>query len=206
MCATRMIDRTAPGVETAVRRPATQAADPAAPPSAAVSGERPTSAATGSAPGTSPALNPYAVGGPVVVGVDCTPRSAEALRWAAREAWRRYTEVIAVHACPPPPPVASYAPVHPPAPDVDQLVEEETEHLTDLVREALGDEPLVPVRTVCEPTSLVRALLTHARGASLLVLATGGDLTTGAGVGATALACLRHAVCPVVILPPESRA
>ena len=44
-------------------------------------------------------LNPYAVGGPVVVGVDGGPRSARALRWAAEEAWRRYTEVVAVHAC-----------------------------------------------------------------------------------------------------------
>ena len=51
-----------------------------------------------------------------------------------------------------------------------------------------------------------RALLTHAAGASLLVLATSVDLATGTGVGATALACVRRAPCPVVVLPNESRA
>lgn len=150
--------------------------------------------------------DPYAPGGPVVVGVDGGPRSAPALRWAAEEAWRRCTEVVAVHACPPPSPVASYAPVHPPTLNADQLVRAETEHLTGMVREALGDEPLVPIRAVCEPTSPVRALMAHAQGAALLVLATSVDLATGTGVGATALACVRHAPCPVVILPTESPA
>ncbi len=153
-----------------------------------------------------PRPDPYTPGGPVVVGVDGGPRSARALRWAAEEAWRRFTEVVAVHACPPPLPVAPYAPVHPPVPDTDKLVEAETEHLAGLVREALGDEPLVPVRVVCEPTSAVRALLAHAQGASLLVLATSVDLATGTGVGVTALACVRYSPCPVVILPAESPA
>ena len=162
------------------------------------------SAAVEGARGARPPVDPYAPGGPVVVGVDGGPRSVRAVRWAAEEAWRRYTEVVAVHACPPPRPVASYAPVHPPVPDVDQLVATESEHLAELVRAALGDEPLVPVRTVCEPASPVRALLTHAEGASLLVLATSVDLATGTGIGATALACVRHAPCPVVILPTES--
>jgi nucleotide-binding universal stress UspA family protein len=31
------------------------------------------------------------------------------------------------------------------------------------------------------------------------------NLTTGTGVGSTALACVRHAPCPVVVLPTESR-
>ena len=143
--------------------------------------------------------------GPVVVGVDGTPRSIRALRWAAEEAQRRHTDVVAVHACEPPTPVASYAPVHPPLPDPDRRVAEEAEHLACLVRDALGPEPAVAVRMVCEPTSPVRALLTHAAGASLLVLATSVDLTTGIGVGSTALACVRHAPCPVVVLPAESR-
>lgn len=151
-----------------------------------------------------PPVNPHAVGGPVVVGVDGSARSIRALRWAAAEAWRRYTEVVAVHACPLPPQVAPYAPVHPAVPDVDELVEEENEHLAALVREALGERPLVHVRTVCEPTSAPRALLAHSAGASLLVLATSLDTAAGTGVGATAMACVRHAACPVVILPVET--
>ena len=156
-------------------------------------------------PGTVPPLRPYAVSGPVVVGVDGTPRSVPALRWAAEEAWRRFAEVIAVHACGGSPKVASYAPVHPPTPDVEEQVHQEMQHLADLVRTALGPEPAVPVRIVCEPTSPVRALMAHATDASLLVLATSVDLVTGTGLGATALACVRHAPCPVVILPTDNR-
>lgn len=140
-------------------------------------------------------------GAPVVVGVDGTPRSVAALRWGADEAARRGVELVAVHACDQVPPTAPYAPVQEPAPDV----QEETAHLADLVRVAFDGAPPVPIRQVCEPTSPIRALLAHGRGASLLVLATSVDLATGVGVGATALACVRRPPCPVVILPDRSR-
>lgn len=139
--------------------------------------------------------------GPVVVGVDSTHRSVEALRWAADEAARRGVELHAVHACEPGGHTASYAPVHPTTLAPDQLIGIETEHLADIVRGALGEQPSVPVRQVCEPTSPIRALLAHGQGASLLVLATSMDLVTGVGLGSTALACVRHPPCPVLVLP-----
>ena len=154
------------------------------------------------------ANKPYAgeAGGPVVVGVDGTFRSVRALRWGADEARRRNTDLVAVHACEPVPPMASYAPVHPPQPEPAQRMRAEAEHLAHLVRDALGTDPPVRVRRVCEPTSPIRALLAQAAGASLLVLATSADLRTGRGIGSTALACVRHAPCPVVVLPSERRA
>ena len=168
-------------------------------------------AATDHPPTTKPTIaatrpGPKTVTGPVVVGMDGTPRSVRALRWAAQDARRRDTDVVAVHACEPAPPVAPYAAVHPPQTDPEQRMREETEHLADLVRDALGTEPAVRVRQVCEPTSPVRALLAHATGASLLVLATTPDPASGAGIGPTALACVRHTPCPVVVLPVEGRA
>jgi len=138
--------------------------------------------------------------GPVVVGVDGMPRSVGALRWAADEALHRGVGLVAVHACEPAGPIAPYAPVPERGPDLDR----ETEHLADLVRLALGDEPRVPVRQVCEPTTATRALLARGRGASLLVLATSADIATGVGIGATALACVRHPPCPVVLLPDRT--
>ena len=142
--------------------------------------------------------------GPVVVGVDGTYRSIGALRWAADEAKQRGVGLLAVHACDPVPAVASYAPVHPETPTPDALLGSETEHLAELVRVALGTDPGVPVRRVCEPTSPIRALLAHGRDACLLVLATSTDLATGIGIGSTALACVRNPPCPVVVLPEAS--
>ena len=159
---------------------------------------------------TSWAAAPMRVGpsmaGPVVVGVDGGPRSIRALRWAAEEARLRGAVVIAVHACESPGPVAPYAPVHPQQPGWEQQLRDEENHLADLVRDALGVPGVVEVRQVCEPTSPVRALLAHADGAALLVLATSADTTGGTGIGATALACVRHAPCPVVVLPSEGAA
>jgi nucleotide-binding universal stress UspA family protein len=142
--------------------------------------------------------------GPIVVGVDGTPRSIGALRWAAREAVLRGVSLLAVHACDPAPALASYAPVDPATPAPDALIGSETEHLAELVRTALGADPALPVQQVCEPTSPIRALLAHGRGASLLVLATSADLATGIGLGSTALGCVRHPPCPVVVLPEGS--
>ncbi|HEY6748039.1 MAG TPA: universal stress protein [Mycobacteriales bacterium] len=140
----------------------------------------------------------------MVVGVDGTPRSIGALRWAAEEAAHRGTGLWAVHACQPEPAVAPYAPVHPVRPGPDEVVGTETEHLADLVRMALGDRPGVPVRQICKPASAIRTLLAYGHGASMLVLATSTDLATGVGLGSTALACVRNPPCPVVILPDGS--
>jgi nucleotide-binding universal stress UspA family protein len=140
---------------------------------------------------------------PVVVGVDGSPRSAHALRWAAEEAQLRGAEVIAVHACEAPSRIAPYAPVHPSGPGPERLLRDGQTHLADLVLDALGVSGGGAVRQVCEQTSPVRALLAHARGASLLVVAAGGDVAGGAGIGPTALACVRNAGCPVVVLPVE---
>ena len=159
--------------------------------------------ATGAPARQAPALTPGR-SGPVVVGVDGTYRSIGALRWGADEARRRGVALLAVHACDPVPAVAPYAPVHPETPAPDALVGSETEHLAELVRVALGPEPGIPVRQVCEPTSPIRALLAQGRGACLLVLATSADVATGTGLGSTALACVRHPPCPVVVLPEGS--
>jgi nucleotide-binding universal stress UspA family protein len=144
--------------------------------------------------------------GPVVVGLDGSPRSARALRWAAEYARRQDTELVAVHVCEPIPLVAPYAPVPALQADPQQRMRDDAECLAELVRTTLGTSPAVPVRQVCERANLVRGLLAQAEGASLLVLAPHCErTTTDSGIGVTASDCIRHARCPVVILPPESR-
>ena len=142
------------------------------------------------------------LGAPVVVGVDRTRRAVTALRWAAAEAGLRGAELRAVHAGVAPRPVASYAPVHPPEPDPRQAVAEACAHLTAIVDEALGEDPRVPVQLVCDQRPAVPALLAHGRDAAMLVLAGRSDLPGDSiALGSTGLALVRHAPCPVVILP-----
>jgi nucleotide-binding universal stress UspA family protein len=146
--------------------------------------------------------------GVVVVGVDGTERSVDALRCAAVEAGRRGCHLLAVLAFGDAPLTAPYAPV--PALCAADPPASAAERLDLVVRAAFGGLPPVPVRAVCDPRPPVPALLTHAAGADLLVLATSPepDRPTGRGsytTGSTALDCVRHAPCPVLLLPVPHR-
>lgn len=138
----------------------------------------------------------------VVVGVDGTPRTVAALRWAASEALQRDAELVAVHAWGTVLRPASYAPVNDHS-DPDECARRAQALLVAALRQALGSAPPVPVKEVVDDRSVVPALLSQARQAELLVIATrapaGRPFETGPG--STTLSCLRQAPCPVVILP-----
>ena len=144
----------------------------------------------------------------VVVGVDGTPRTVAALRWAATEALRRNAELHAVHAWGSGMRPASYAPVAGQA-TPDECARRAAACLTETVSAALGASPPIPVREVVDDRSAVPALLHHSRDAELLVLATRVPAGPGgppgeSGPGSTTLSCLRQAACPVVVLPTVS--
>ena len=138
----------------------------------------------------------------VVVGVDGAPRTVAALRWAASEAMQRDAELVAVHAWGTVLRPASYAPVNDHA-DPDESARRAQALLAAALRQAFGSAPPVPVKEVVDDRSVVPALLSQARRAELLVIATrapeGRPFETGPG--STTLSCLRQAPCPVVILP-----
>jgi nucleotide-binding universal stress UspA family protein len=138
----------------------------------------------------------------VVVGVDGTPRTVAALRWAATEALRRDAEVYAVHAWGDAVRPASYAPVVADS-GPDECARRAAARLADSVLAAFGGAPPVPIHQVVDARAPVPALLDHGREADLLVVATrvGGGTSGGSGPGSTAMSCLRHAPCPVVVLP-----
>jgi nucleotide-binding universal stress UspA family protein len=139
--------------------------------------------------------------GRIVVGVDGAPRTIAALRWAASEALRRDAEVVAVHAWGSIPRHASYAPVTD-CTDPDESARQAADLLSAAVRRAFGDAPPVPVRELVDDRAVVPALLSQARRAELLVVATRApDGRFDSGPGATTLSCLRQAPCPVVMLP-----
>ena len=135
----------------------------------------------------------------VVVGVDGTPRTVTALRWAAAEALRRDAELHAVLAWGDTPRPASYAPVSATS-DPAECARRAHDKLSGAVREAFGGSPPVPVHEVVDDRAPVPALLDHARDADLLVLAT-RSASSPAGPGSVATSCLRQPPCPVVVLP-----
>ena len=148
-------------------------------------------------------MHPHTTG-KIVVGVDGAPRTIAALRWAASEALRRDAEIVAVHAWGSILRPASYAPVAESA-EPDECARHAAELLSAAVRMAFGAAPPVPVRELVDDRAVVPALLSQARRAELLVVATRAPDVPGArfdsGPGATTLSCLRQAPCPVVVLP-----
>jgi nucleotide-binding universal stress UspA family protein len=139
--------------------------------------------------------------GKVVVGVDGAPRTIAALRWGASEALRRDAEIVAVHAWGSVLRPASYAPVAD-CTDPDESAHQAGRLLSAAIRTAFGDAPPVPVRELVDDRAVVPALLSQARRAELLVVATRApDGRFDSGPGATTLSCLRQAPCPVVVLP-----
>ena len=63
---------------------------------------------------------------------------------------------------------------------------------------AVGGAPPVAVTVEIAEGLAARVLLDHADGAEMLVLGSAG--CAPAGIGPVARACLRHALCPVVVV------
>jgi nucleotide-binding universal stress UspA family protein len=131
----------------------------------------------------------------IVVGVDFSAESAAALRWACREASLRGAQVHAVHVreeqCHS---MASYAvPAQAQADDVDDDV---------MWRSVMPDPvPGVELHTESVAGLAARVLLGRSEGADMLVLGTACD-TPGPvrSAGPVIRACLRRALCPVVVI------
>jgi nucleotide-binding universal stress UspA family protein len=141
----------------------------------------------------------------VVVGVDGSQRSVAAIRLAAEEANYRAARLIAVQAYSGERALA--APAAEPMPtmrttDDERIVAEST--LRDAVRDALGDQAdRVELRAVLGLAG--RKLVETARkaNAQLIVLASRGS--TSMLMGTVSQYVLRHAPCPVLVVPGKLR-
>jgi nucleotide-binding universal stress UspA family protein len=135
--------------------------------------------------------------GRVVVGVDGSPDSEEALRFAIAVAARRRWELTAVHAW-------SDIPLEALTGRADLDRAELQEHAATAlaarlaaVRPAEGDVPIHQLATVDHPAA---ALLTQAVGASLLVVGRHGRARTEPPLGSVSHAVAYYAPCPVAIV------
>jgi|SRR5579862_1636116 len=137
----------------------------------------------------------------IVVGIDGSPQSREALRWAAAEARLRGAALRVVHAWNLP-----YRPIAPSfIPELDPRdIEAAKRHADGLIEEELaelGDLGELEVERVALEDSPAAALITAAADADLLVVGSRGrGGFTGLLLGSVSQQCAHHAPCPIVIV------
>jgi nucleotide-binding universal stress UspA family protein len=132
----------------------------------------------------------------IVVGVDGSPSSKRAVRWAAQQAKLTGSTLRAVSSWRWP----SYITIMPPGVD---LASDTRRTLDEVLEEALtGSEDVSVTRHVIEgPPG--PALLTQAQDATLLVVgAQGRAAFPGMLLGSVAEYCVRQGSCPVVVVRP----
>lgn len=138
--------------------------------------------------------------GHVAVGIDGSPGSAHALRFAIEEARRRGTTLDVVNV------------VYWDNPGIEFIRPSEEQLVSwgqQLVAEALAGETLAdddpPVETVVVEGHPSSALLEQADGAAVLVLGTRGHgAMRSVLLGSVTLRCVLHARCPTIVVPRPS--
>jgi nucleotide-binding universal stress UspA family protein len=137
----------------------------------------------------------------IVVGVDGSEASKDALRWAVEDARARGAEVVALHAYEAPVPAPEAVPVSPV--DLPALIAEvhddAQQFVTKVVDEVVGNAVSVDVAPIAVEDAPAKALLEASRDADLLVVGSHGHGLSGLFLGSVSLECAQHAACPVLI-------
>ncbi|MET8630529.1 universal stress protein [Kitasatospora sp. NPDC004669] len=133
----------------------------------------------------------------IVVGVDGSPSSIDALRWAVDQARVRGAVIEAVTAWRYP--VATDWTV--PVVADENLADSARKVLDEAIAEATGAEHRGGILARVMEGGAVSCLLDAARGAELLVVGSRGHGGfTGALLGSVSQHCVQHAPCPVVVV------
>lgn len=145
--------------------------------------------------------------GTIVVGVDGSPESQAALRWAAEEAALRDARLVAVWAWTfvPPAPIAEPGMIPVPAMDYPGAGEAERaaveEELETAFRSAFPTTPEVEIERKLVEGDPAHVLESEARGADLVVVGSRGRSGIAAALlGSVSKHVVDHAPCPVVVV------
>lgn len=146
------------------------------------------------------------VAGTIVVGVDGSPPSIAALRWAAEEAALREARIVAIHAWSfvPPAPLAEPGMIPLPAADLTGQLEAQREAAVQEFASAIAEA--IPAGSVEVEQRLVEegagdALVSAAEGADLLVVGSSGKSGLASVLlGSVSRHVVSHARCPVVVV------
>jgi nucleotide-binding universal stress UspA family protein len=138
----------------------------------------------------------------VVVGVDGSAQSIEALRWAARYGEATGATIRAVRAWyVPTGSIAPAAPHQGPVAVQERLEQEQHQHLNDAVAAVFPDGAPAHVETRLAYGHSADALIRAAQDADLLVVGNKGrGEFTGMVFGSVSMHCVTSAPCPVVVV------
>jgi nucleotide-binding universal stress UspA family protein len=135
----------------------------------------------------------------IVVGVDGSPSSAEALRWAADQARLTAGTLRVVHAWSPP--AIATVGIPPLRFDWSGLREQARAFPDEFVHEVLGDDPGIAIVTVAKTGGEAQVLVDESEHADLLVVGSrGSGGLKGMVLGSVGHHCAAHAHCPVVVV------
>ncbi|QLJ03169.1 universal stress protein [Streptomyces sp. NEAU-sy36] len=137
----------------------------------------------------------------IVVGVDGSEGSKQALNWAVRQAGLTGGWVEAVIAWDVPQFHGALGWLPPSSSDEAVMEGRARDDVTRAVEEAVAAHPTVQVSTVVRYGTPAGVLLEAARGAALLVVGSRGlGGFKGLLLGSVAQHCVQHAPCPVLVL------
>jgi nucleotide-binding universal stress UspA family protein len=143
----------------------------------------------------------------IVVGVDGSDASREALRWGVEEARLRAGPLVAVHAWSfiPPQPIGDPGMLAMPAGDLAGQLSAESEAarlaLDEAVEDALGAEPEIEIERKLVEGDAGEALVAESAGAALVVVGSHGRSGIRAALlGSVSRHVVDHAACPVVVV------
>lgn len=138
----------------------------------------------------------------IVVGVDGSEASKEALRWAVAEARLRGDRIVAVHAWSYPPVISPMTAMIDPHLDFEGGAREVLDSTLAEI-----DASGVPVEKRLVQRSAADALLRASADADLLVVGSRGrGGFSGLLLGSVGSECVHHASCPVVVIRNDARA
>ena len=136
----------------------------------------------------------------IVVGVDGSPSSIEALRWALHQAEATGARVLAVQAWEVPYMYGVGAVVLP----GDQFATAAEGQLQEAIEKARASGPDVPIDSLTVSGHPARVLIEHSKDAALLVVGSRGHGGfVGMLIGSVSQYCIQHATCPVVVTRGE---
>jgi nucleotide-binding universal stress UspA family protein len=132
----------------------------------------------------------------IVVGVDGSQQSVEALRWAARTAPALGAGIKVVGAWEYPPEYAGYVPL-----GSDNFDEITRKQVDKAVREAFGDDVPAGLSTSVVFGHPSKVLVRESEDATMLVVGRRGHGGfRGLLLGSVSAACVSHAKCPVLVI------
>ena len=137
----------------------------------------------------------------VVVGVDGSEHSVDALRFAFAHADRHGLGITAVHAWDVPTYDVLAAPTGPPPASIDELTDDAMRETAEALAGFRADYPSVDVTEVVVKAPTVNALLEAARGAALIVVGSRGrGEFLGALLGSVSQGVVSRAEIPVAVV------